>query len=88
MLEKLVKLGLIEKGQGLENVLSLNVTVALNRRLQTIIFKKGFADTPKHARQRVTHGHVNLGGRKMVFPSHIVSVEKEKTIIVKGGKKG
>ena len=88
LLDRLVKLGLLEKGQGLENVLALNAKDVLNRRLQTIVFKKGFADTLKHARQKITHGHVGLGEKRVIFPSYIVPVGEEKIINVKGVKKG
>lgn len=83
LLDKLVGLGLLQKGQGLENVLALNVRDVLNRRLQTIVFKKGFADTIKHARQKITHGHIYMGNRKIIFPSYIVPIEKEKFIKLK-----
>jgi len=87
LLEKLTKMGLLEKGQGLDQVLGLSVNDLLNRRLQTIVFKKGLASTIKEARQKITHGHVYVKGRRMVFPSYIVSVEEENLIEVKGGKK-
>jgi len=87
LLDRLVGLGLLQKGQGLENVLILNVKDILNRRLQTIVFRKGFADTIRHARQKITHGHVYMGGRRMIFPSYIVPFERENEIRLKGGKK-
>ncbi|NIO21923.1 MAG: 30S ribosomal protein S4 [Candidatus Aenigmarchaeota archaeon] len=87
LLDKLVGLGLLQRGQGLENVLALNVTDILNRRLQTLVLKKGFADTIRHARQKITHGNIYMGNRKMIFPSYIVPVENEKLIKLKGGKK-
>jgi small subunit ribosomal protein S4 len=87
LLDKLSELGLLEKGQGLDRVLTLGVNDILNRRLQTLVFKKGFASTIKGARQKVTHGHVYVDGRVMKFPSYIVSVEKERSIRIEGGKK-
>ena len=88
LLERVVGLGLIEKGQGLENVLALNVRDVLNRRMQTIVLKKGLADTINHARQKITHGHIYMGDRKMIFPSYVVPVENEKLIKLKEIKKG
>ncbi|NIO22782.1 MAG: 30S ribosomal protein S4 [Candidatus Aenigmarchaeota archaeon] len=88
LLDRLVGLGILERGQGLENVLALNVKDILNRRLQTIVLRKNFADTIKQARQKITHGHVYLGNRRIIFPSYIVPVEKERMINLKGGKKG
>jgi small subunit ribosomal protein S4 len=87
LLDKVVELGLLEKGQGLDYVLMLKANNILERRLQTVVFKKGFASTIKGARQMVAHGHVHIGGRRVKFPSFIVSSEKEKEIRVEGGKK-
>lgn len=79
LVEKLLKLGLLEKGAGLDDVLSLNVEDVLSRRLQTIVFKKGYANTPKEARQLIVHGHVKIAGRKASYPSYLVlSVEEDK----------
>jgi small subunit ribosomal protein S4 len=86
LLDRLVGLGLLQRGQGLENVLALNVKDVLNRRLQTIVFRKGFADTIGHARQKITHGNVYMGGRKIIFPSYIVPFDREKEIRLKGVK--
>lgn len=87
LLDKVAELGLLQRGQGLDQVLLLNANDILNRRLQTIVFKKGFSSTIKGARQRIAHGHVLIGGRRAKFPSYIVSVSKEKEIRVEGGKK-
>lgn len=86
LLDRLVYLGLIQKGQGLDQVLQLKAGELLNRRLQTLVFKKGFASSVKEARQMITHGHIFVEGRKMVFPAYIVPVDKENLIDVKGGK--
>ena len=87
MLDRLAYMGLIQKGQGLEHVLQLKVGDLLNRRLQTLVFRKGFAQTVNGARQSITHGHVYVGGRRTNFPAYIVPVEKEGMIEIRGGKK-
>jgi small subunit ribosomal protein S4 len=87
MLDRLVYMGLVEKGHGLEHVLQLKAGDLLNRRLQTMVFKKGFASTVNEARQSITHGHVYVGGRRTVFPAYIVPVDQENMIEIKGGKK-
>lgn len=86
LLDRLVGMGLIQSGQGLDQVLQLKVSEILNRRLQTIVFKKGLASTVKEARQKITHGHIRLGENKMIFPSYIVPVNEENMITAKGGK--
>lgn len=74
---KLIKLGLLNDGASLDDILSLTVENVLERRLQTIVFRKGLANTVKHARQLITHGHVLIGERKIVYPSYLVSREEE-----------
>src|SRR3989344_2995934 len=47
LLEKLRKLGLIDETANLDDVLALDVEKILERRLQTIVFKKGLATSAK-----------------------------------------
>jgi len=82
LFSKLQKLGLLGKNPTLDDVLALTVEDILERRLQTVIWRKGLANTPKHARQLIVHGHVKLKGRKFVYPSYLVPVEEENDIEV------
>ncbi len=82
LLDKLVKIGLLEKGQGLDDVLALSVNDILGRRLQTIVLKRGLATTSKQARQFITHGHVTINKRAIQSPSYIVQSAEEAKIIV------
>jgi small subunit ribosomal protein S4 len=84
---KLVRLGILKKKATLDDILDLTVEDILNRRLQTILFQKGLANTPKQARQFIVHGKVVLDGRKMVFPGYLVPKEKEEKIQLVGVKK-
>jgi len=77
LLDKLVKLGLLREGAGLEDVLQLKVENILERRLQTIALRKGFARTLKQSRQFIVHGHLTLDGRKAKWPSTIVALHEE-----------
>ncbi len=80
LLDKLMKLNLLKQGQGLDDVLLLDVKDVLNRRLQTIVFKKGIAFTPKEARQFIVHGHVSIDNKRVRFPSYIVPLSEEDKI--------
>lgn len=82
LINKLINLGLLQEGASLDNVLSLTLESLLERRLQTIIHKKGFANSVKQARQFITHGHVKIGERKIVYPSYFVQKEEEGRIQV------
>jgi len=50
-----------------ENLLSL-----LERRLDNVVFRLGFAKSRAQARQFVSHGHIRVNGRKVNIPSYIV----------------
>jgi len=80
LLTKVVNLGLLDKGAGLDDVLGMNVENVLGRRLQTILIRSGAATTPTQARQLIVHGHVKIGGRKATHPSAIVPKADEDKI--------
>ena len=80
LLDRLYKLGLVEQGATLEDVLGLETTNLLNRRLQTIAFKRGLTLTVGQARQLIVHGHILVEGKKMTVPSYIVSRVEEMNI--------
>jgi len=80
LLDKLYRMGLLEKDATLDDVLSLTVEDILDRRLQTLVYKLGLARTPKQARQFIVHGHIAFEGRRTVYPSLLVPRGKEKEI--------
>ena len=80
LLQKLNKLGI--SVSSVDDVLGIKLENILNRRLQTIVYKKGFANTPKQARQLVVHGHVYIGDRKISWPSYLVPSDEENKIKV------
>lgn len=49
-----------------------NLLVLLERRLDNVIYRLGFADSRSQARQLVQHGHILLNGRKTDIPSCLV----------------
>jgi small subunit ribosomal protein S4 len=60
----------------------------LERRLDNVVFRAGFARTIPAARQLVNHGHVMIDGRRLdiasfrVRPGHLVSLrERSKTLV-------
>jgi small subunit ribosomal protein S4 len=82
IIEKLIKFGLLQNGATLDDILGLTVENILERRLQSIVKNKGFANTIKHSRQLITHGHVLIDGRKIMYPSYLVPKEEEDKIKV------
>ena len=49
-----------------------NLLVLLERRLDNVVYRLGFADSRAQARQLVQHGHFMLNGRKTDIPSCLV----------------
>ena len=49
-----------------------NLLVLLERRLDNVVYRLGFADSRKQARQLVRHGHIMLNGHKTNIPSYLV----------------
>lgn len=80
LLSRVKKLFLQKPDASLDDLLSLNVKDLLNRRLQSIVVRKGFAKTMKQARQFITHGHVGVCGKKVSAPSYLVSFDEESQI--------
>jgi len=81
LLIRLKSLSMLNENATLDDVLTMNVEIILNRRLQTIVYLKGLATTPNHARQLITHGHTSVQGRKVTIPGYLVKQSEESTII-------
>jgi small subunit ribosomal protein S4 len=77
LLDSLGKRGLVSEGATLDDILSLTVEDALSRRLETMVFKKGMALSPLHARQLIVHGHVAIGKRIITIPGYEVGHDEE-----------
>ena len=52
----------------------------LERRLDNVVFRLGFAQSRRQARQLVRHGHVAVNNRKVNIPSYEVSAGEEISI--------
>jgi len=80
LLDKLFRMGLINKDADLDDILALAVENILDRRLQTLVFKKGLAQTVKLSRQYIVHGHIAFDGRRVRWPSMLVPLGGEEKI--------
>lgn len=49
----------------------------IERRLDNMVYRLGFAKSLRQARQMVVHGHIRVNGNKVDIPSYIVSVGDE-----------
>lgn len=83
MINKLTNMGLLPAGSELDDVLSLETKDVLERRLQTILFRKGLAKSVKQARQFITHRHVSVGEKEITSPGYLLSLEEESRLSFK-----
>jgi small subunit ribosomal protein S4 len=79
-LAKLQRTGVLGAEDSLDDVLSLDVTDVLERRLQTVVYRKGLANTTQQARQFIGHGHVTVDGSRVTIPSYTVDVNDEDAV--------
>ncbi len=63
---------LFERASRVPGVTGENLLVALESRLDNIVYRLGFAPSRKAARQLIRHGHVRIDGRSVDIPSYTV----------------
>jgi small subunit ribosomal protein S4 len=80
LMQSLSKIGLVNEDSTLDDVLNLQVTDLLSRRLQTIAQRKLYFKTPYQARQAIVHGHIMIGDSIVTIPSYTVKIEEEAKI--------
>lgn len=55
----------------------------LERRLDNVVYRVGFARTRPHARQLVTHGLIRVNGRRVTIPSIFLGIGDKITLVKK-----
>ncbi|MFH1640175.1 MAG: 30S ribosomal protein S4 [Chloroflexota bacterium] len=71
MLEKQFR-GTFEKADRMLGVTGDNLLLLLERRLDNVVYRLGFADSRAQARQLVRHGHIEVNNRRTNIPSCVV----------------
>ena len=61
--------GYFEKAEMQKGVTGTNLLVILERRLDNVVYRLGFAKSRAEARQQVRHGHITVNGRRVDIPS-------------------
>ena len=74
---------LFEHANHIQGVTGENLLIALETRLDNIVFRMGFAQSRNQARQLVRHGHVEVNGRKVDVPSFRVAAGDEISVKAK-----
>ncbi|MBS3783056.1 MAG: 30S ribosomal protein S4 [Anaerolineae bacterium] len=63
------------KAEGRPGITGENLLSLLERRLDNVVYRMGFADSRAQARQLVAHGHFSVNGRRLKAPSYLVKAE-------------
>src|SRR5690554_2205721 len=75
-----------EKAEKTPGITGENFLQILERRLDNVVYRLGFATSRNEARQFVLHGHILVNGRKVNIPSYQVDVDDLITIKEKSRK--
>lgn len=62
-----------EKAAKTPGITGVNLLTTIERRLDNVAFRLGFAMTRREARQAVSHGHFTVNGHRVDIPSYLVS---------------
>ena len=69
-----------EKAVRLKGPTGANLIIMLERRLDNVVHRAGFAGSRAQARQLVLHGHIRVSGNKVNIPSYLAKVGDEITL--------
>jgi small subunit ribosomal protein S4 len=80
LLSRLESFKLLNAGAKLDDVLAISVKDLMERRVQTLLVRRGLARSVNQARQFITHKHVVVKGKLMTSPSTLLTAEQESAI--------
>ncbi|MGA3020903.1 MAG: 30S ribosomal protein S4 [Candidatus Micrarchaeales archaeon] len=80
MIVRLSRYNIVKGDATLDDLLIVGVEALLERRLQTIVFRKGMARTIKQARQLVAHGLISIKGKRVKSPGYLVLASEDTAI--------
>ncbi len=63
-----------EKAERMSGNTGANLLSLVERRLDNVVYRLGFAATRREARQLVNHGHYTVNGKRVNIPSYLVSM--------------
>ncbi len=76
-----------ELAERMPGITGENLLVLLERRLDNVVYRLGFASSLAQARQLVRHGHFEVNGKKVTVPSYLVAVNEVVSITEKSRTK-
>ena len=81
LMKRMYKYGLLNESENkLDYVLGLTVHRFMDRRLQTLVYRKGLAKSIHHARVLIRQRHIRVGKQTVNVPSFCVRTDSEKHI--------
>lgn len=78
--------GYFEKADRQKGITGENLLGMLERRLDNVIYRLGYASSRVEARQLVRHGHFTVNGKKVNIPSYLVNVGEVISVTEKSAK--
>ncbi|MGI6537741.1 MAG: 30S ribosomal protein S4 [Caldicoprobacterales bacterium] len=63
-----------DMAENMKGITGENLLQLLERRLDNVVYRLGFANSRKQARQLVNHGHITVNGKKVNIPSYSTNV--------------
>ena len=76
-----------QRAASAKGVTGTEMLIALERRLDNIVYKMGFGLSRAHARQLVSHGLILVNGKKVNIPSYQISVGDTIEVLPKSKQK-
>ncbi len=80
LVSRLSRYNIVKEGASLDDLLEITPSAMLERRLQSLVYRKGLAKTMKQARQLVAHGFIAINGHRAKSPGRLVSRSEESSI--------
>lgn len=76
-----------EQAERMPGITGENLLVLLERRLDSVVYRLGFASSLAQARQLVRHGHIEVDGKAVTVPSYLLDVGELVSIAQKSRSK-
>lgn len=80
LISRLIKYGVVKEGATLDDLLVIRPENLLERRLQSVVLRKGMAKTLKQSRQLIAHGFIAVQGKRSKSPGYLVTTREEDLI--------
>ncbi|HUB92462.1 MAG TPA: 30S ribosomal protein S4 [Candidatus Saccharimonadales bacterium] len=80
LVSRLSRFGIVKDGAILDDLLEITPQNVLDRRLQSVVLRKGLAKTARQARQLIAHGFIAINGKRAKSPGYLVSKTEENAI--------